>query len=158
MHKHVSRGVLVALAGLFLLTAARADEEKVPLDKVPRPVLDALKAKYPGAELVGVGKEIDNNETVYEAAIKYQGHKMDVTFKADGTLVSAEKEIDAKDLPKPVAGALEAKYPKATYQRVEEETEGTKVTYEIRLVTADRKTVSLEVDGCASFTWVGFRS
>lgn len=146
MHKHVSRGVVVALAGLFLLTAARADEEKVPLDKVPRAVLDAVKAKYPGAELVGASKEKENNETIYELAIKYQGHKMDVSFKTDGTLVSAEKEIDAKDLPKPVAEALEAKYPKATYKKVEEVMEDNKLTYEVLLVTADKKRVEVVVE------------
>jgi uncharacterized membrane protein YkoI len=146
MSKFVGRGVLVALAGLFLLAAARADEEKIPLDKLPKAVLDAVKDKYPGAELLGAEKEDENGKTVYEVALKHKGQKLEATFKPDGTFVSVEKEIEAKDLPKAVADALEAKYPKATYKKVEEETEGDKVTYEVLLVTAEKKTVEVVLD------------
>ena len=41
-----------ALMLLVMLGTACADEEKVPLDKLPKAVLDAVKAKFPGAELL----------------------------------------------------------------------------------------------------------
>jgi uncharacterized membrane protein YkoI len=143
--------VSVALAAFVLLgtAAARADEEKVPLDKLPKAVTEAVKAKFPGAELVSAGKETENGQLLYEVALKHKGHKMDVTFKADGTLVSVEKEITAQDLPKAVAKTLADKYPKATFTKVEEETKDGKVTYEVVLVTAEKKTfeVVLSPDG-----------
>ena len=43
-------GVVFALA--VFVGAGRADEEKVPLDKLPAKVLDAVKTKFPKADLV----------------------------------------------------------------------------------------------------------
>jgi hypothetical protein len=57
-----------------------------------------------------------------------------------------EKEITAKDLPRAVADALAAKYPQATFKKVEEVTEGKKMTYEALLVTADKKAVEVVLD------------
>ena len=58
--------------------------------------------------------------------------------------------IAAKDLPKVVAEALEEKYPKATYKVYEEMTKVTDgkeaiAYYEVLLVTADKKTLEVEV-------------
>jgi uncharacterized membrane protein YkoI len=147
MHTSVVRLGLVALVGLALVARVRADEEeKIPLDKVPKAVLDAVKAKYPAGELKGAEKETEDGKTVYEIALKDKGQNIEATFKPDGTLVSIEKEIALKDLPKAVAEALDAKYPKATVNKVEEETEGDKVTYELQLVTADKKHLEVVFD------------
>ena len=146
MRKSMLRVGGAVLVSLLVLTAGRADEKKIPLDKLPRAVADAVKAKYPGAELVGAEEETENGQTVYEVAIKDKGQKIEVTFKPDGTLVSVEKEIAVKDLPRAVADALDAKYPKATVKKAEEETEGAKVTYEVLLVTADKKTLEVTFD------------
>jgi hypothetical protein len=134
------------LAGLILVTAARADEEKVPLDKLPKAVTDAVKAKYPGAKLTGAEKEKEKDQTVYEVALEHKGQKLEVTLKPDGTIVSVEKEIAAKDLPKAVTAALDSKYPKATIKKVEEITTGEKVTYEVLLVTAAKKRLEVVFD------------
>jgi uncharacterized membrane protein YkoI len=142
-------GSLAALMAVLVLAAgAWADEkeEKVPLDKVPKAVLDAVKAKYPGAELTGAEKESENGKVVYEVALKFKGQKIEATFTPEGTLVSVERVIDAKDLPKPVSEALDAKYPKATIKLAEEETKDGKVTYEVLLVTQDKKTVEVVLD------------
>jgi uncharacterized membrane protein YkoI len=153
MHKQMVRGVLAALAGLFLLTAARAGEEKIPLDKLPKAVLDAVKQKYPGAELVSANKEEENGQVVYEVVVKDKGQKLEVEFKPDGTFVSVEKEVAAKDLPKAVADAIEAKFPKATIKHAAEETAaGDKVTYEVILVTADNQRYLLELDSKGKIT------
>jgi uncharacterized membrane protein YkoI len=152
MHKQVVRGVLAVLAGLFLLTAARAGEEKIPLDKVPKAVLDAVKQKYPGAELVSAVKEEENGKVVYEVVVKDKGQKIEAEFQPDGTLVGVEKEIAAKDLPKAVADAIEAKFPNATIKRAEEATAGDKVTYEVILVTADNQRYLLELDSKGKIT------
>src|SRR5262245_57389919 len=104
------------LAALLMLVAwvsfAGADEEKVPLDKVPAKVLDAVKAKFENAELVAASKEKEKNETTYEVTVKHQGHKIDVELKEDGTILLYEKTIDAKDLPEQVTNAAKDKYGK----------------------------------------------
>jgi hypothetical protein len=137
----------LALVALVGLTAARADEEKVPLDKLPKAVADAVKAKFDGCEMVSASKEKDNGKDVYEVAIKHKGSNIDVSLTPEGKIVSIEKEIAAKDLPKAVSEAIDAKYPKATIKKLEEITENDKVVYEALLVTADQKTVEAVFDG-----------
>src|SRR5262245_32039576 len=97
---------LMAAAGLGLLAAAAvspADEEKVPLDKVPKAVLESVKGRFKDAELKGATKEKEDGKTVYEVTIKFKGHNVDVTVTPDGDIILIEKEIAAKDLPKAVA-------------------------------------------------------
>jgi uncharacterized membrane protein YkoI len=137
--------VLCVLAGV----SAQADEEKeekVALDKVPKAVIDAVKAKFEDAELVSAQKEKEDGKLVYEINLKYKGHKIEVTVTPQGKIVSIEKTIAVKDLPKAVAEAVAAKYPKATIELAEEVTEGEKVNYEVQLVTADKKKVEVVLD------------
>ena len=137
--------VLCVLAGL----TTRADEEKegkVALDKVPRAVLRAVKDKYKGAELVSASTEKDEGKLIYEIVIKHEGHSIDVSVTPDGKIVSSEKTIAVKDLPKEVSEALDSKYARAKIKRVEEIAEGEKVSYEVLLVTADNQTVEVVFD------------
>ena len=147
----MSRFLTSLLAAALLSVAfssAGADEEKVPLDKVPKAVLDAVKAKFPGAELAGAEKETTNGKVVYELALKHKGQKMDVTLTPEGKVIEVEKQIAATDLPTAVAKVLEDKYPKATYKIIEEIHKEEKgelklAYYEVLLVTADQKTVEV---------------
>ncbi len=82
-------GLVVAVAA----PAARAQEEKVPLDKVPKAVMGAAKKRFPGAELIGASAEKENGKTVYEVELKHQGQHVDATYAEDGGLVSLEKQI-----------------------------------------------------------------
>jgi hypothetical protein len=135
-----------ALLAFVGLAGVRADEEKVPLEKLPKAVTDAVKAKFEGAEMVSASKEKEDGKELYEVAIKHKGHKIDVTVTPEGKIASIEKEIEAKDFPKEVTAALEAKYPKATIKKAEEVTEGDKVVYEALIVTADKKTIEVVLD------------
>jgi uncharacterized membrane protein YkoI len=121
---------------------------KVPLDKVPRKVLDAIKARFPGAKLLSASTENEDGKTVYEISLTYKDHHHDVTLQPDGTLLGIEREILAKELPKVVAEALAAKYPKATYKTVEEllKGDGQLYAYEILLVTPEKEKVEVVLD------------
>jgi hypothetical protein len=138
---------LAALAALVLLAGARAGEEKLKFDKVPKAVMDAVKAKYPGAKLLGASSEKDGDKVVYEISLKYKDQHHDVSLEADGKIVSIEREIAFKDLPKVVADTLKAKYPNAKYKVVEEllKGDGTLHAYEA-LLTAGDTTVEVVLD------------
>jgi hypothetical protein len=142
---------IAAVAGFVGAPAgARADEEKVPLDKLPKAVVDGVKKRFPDAELVGAEKENENGKTVYELAIKNKGQNVSVTLTPEGALVEIENEIAASALPKAVADALERKYPKATLKKVEEvipvrNGKEKLEYYEILLVTAGNKKVEVSV-------------
>jgi len=126
--------------------SAEEKEEKIPLDKLPAKVKEALKAKYPEGKLLSAEKEEENKKIQFEVVVEDKGAKLEVVLKEDGTIVAVEKAITIKDLPKEVTDALEAKYPKATYKVVEEITKGEKISYEVLLVTAETKTFEVVLD------------
>ena len=142
---------IAAVALIFVAAPIRADEEKVPLNKVPKPVLEAVKKRFPKAEVKEASKETNGDKkTVFEVTLKEDGKNIDVTLTPEGRITLIEKEIDRKDLPKAVAETFDKKYPKATYKIVEEvikvvDGEETLEYYEALLVTTDKKTFEVEV-------------
>jgi uncharacterized membrane protein YkoI len=141
----------LGLVVLVMPARAQADEESVPLTKVPKPVLDAVKAKYPKAELKAATKETHANKTVtYEISIVNQGKKMAVSLDQKGEIEEVETEIAIQDLPHAVTDAIAAKYPRATLKKAEEivEIEDGKEEkeFEIEIVTSQGKSVELKVD------------
>ena len=144
----------VVVAGLVAGMTARADEQKVALDKVPKVVKKAVKKRFPDAKLKSAEKETENGKTVYEIAITDKDQKIEVTLTPEGQIVGIEKQIAAKDLPQAVTKTLEGKYPKATYKVIEEvfkvkDGEEKLAYYEVLLVTAEKKKleVSVKSDG-----------
>jgi uncharacterized membrane protein YkoI len=142
---------------LALTTVVRADEEKVPLDKLPKKVTDAVKARFPDAKLVSAEKEEEDGKTVYEVAIENKDQKVEVTVTPDGDIIEIEKRISAKDLPAKVTKTLEEKYPKATYKIIEEviKVENKKDKppyYEVLLITADKKKLEVVLDADGKIT------
>ena len=145
-------GAAAILTLLAMAVTVRAAEEAVPLDKLPKKVTEAVKSKFPKAELVKASKEDVDGKPGYEITIKAEDTTMDVTVTEDGKIVLIEKTITAKQLPKAVASAVEEKYPKATYKRIEEISKDDKIEkYEILLVTTDKKTLEVTFDPKGKF-------
>jgi len=143
-------GIGIASVLLVFVAGARGDEEKVSLDKVPGPVVEAVKARFANATVTGASKEKEKGRVVYEVTIKDKGQNIDVTVTPQGEILLIEKEIAARDLPRAVARALEGKYPRATYKIVEEIVEVAKkqerlAYYEVLLVTAGKETLEVLV-------------
>jgi hypothetical protein len=150
MRQVVSFLLAVALIGLVSAGRLGADEEKVPLDKLPKAVTEAVKKRFPKGEMTEAAKESENGKIVYEVTVKDGAAKYDVTVTTDGTITTLEKEIAVKDLPKEVTEAVEKKYPKATYKLAEavikvEDGKEKLSYYEVVVVTADKKTLEIEV-------------
>jgi hypothetical protein len=140
-----------AAAGLLMLAAvARADagDKAAPLDKRPGAVKDAVKGRFPGAEVTGVEKETENGNAVYDIELKHKGSKYEVEVRWDGAILVIEKEVAAKDLPEAVAKALQAKYPRAAVTEVIEvntvkDMKEALDHYEVGLLTADDKELAV---------------
>jgi hypothetical protein len=145
--------VPVAVGAVVLLANVRAGEDgekKVDLKDVPRAILDAVKARFPGAKLIGASTEKDGDKRVYEVELRFKGLHHDLTYEPGGKLLLIEREIAFKDLPRAVQRTLSRKYPKADYKLIEEviKVKGDKETleyYEAHLQTADKKTVEVEI-------------
>ena len=137
-----------ALASLLIIWAfAGAGEVKVPLKDVPKAVLDAVKERFPRAELTQATKESEDGKTTYEIALKDRGRSVDLSATADGKITEIETAIDAKALPAKVTSALAAKYPDGTIKKAEEivEIEDGKETKSFEVIVTTTAKKSLEV-------------
>jgi hypothetical protein len=143
---------IAAILGLCGLgSGAEAQEVEIKLEQVPKAVMDSAKAKFPGAEHRGAAKETEEGKTAYEISMTHEGHKMDVTFQEDGTLVLVETEVPEAELPAAVLQAAKDKYPHSKIKLAESVKKGPKVKkevdyYELHLTTADNKSAELELD------------
>lgn len=142
--------LVVCVTHTLVFSHAFADDEKVPLDKVPSPVIDAVKKRFPKSEIVGAEKETENGKVTYEINLKDNGQNIDVILSAEGSIQTIEKEIAVKDLPKVVAEALAAKYPKAIckkYEEVYKVKDGKEALeyYEVLLDTENKKDIEVEI-------------
>jgi uncharacterized membrane protein YkoI len=147
---HAGLAAFVVLGLLAGYIGVRADEEKVPLDKVPKAVLDAVKKRFPDADVKSAEKETEDGKTVYEIAVKNKGQTIEVTLTPDGEITEIEKQIEDKDLPKVITEALDSKYAKATLKMIEEvikvkDGKEKLEYYEILLVTSDDKKLEVSI-------------
>jgi hypothetical protein len=157
-------GAALLAAVALLLIASRVgaedkdkDKDKLDLDKIPKKVMEALKAKFPKAAIHKWTKEKEGDAEVYDIEFKIGDRKYEADIKEDGTIVNWEKEIAIKDLPRAVTAAIEKKYPKSKLKEAMEITDvkdkkETPGGYEVILVTADKKEVEVTVTGEGKIT------
>src|SRR4051794_18899490 len=146
--------LLAAVAVVLLAPRVGAEDkdkkDKLDLDKIPKKVMAALKAKFPKAEIHKWTKEKEGDAEVYDIEFKIGDRKYEADIKEDGTIVNWEKEIALKDLPRAVTAAIEKKYPRSKLKDAMEITDvkdkkETPGGYEVNLVTADKKDVEVTV-------------
>jgi hypothetical protein len=137
MRKLFVMGIVSVLGLAVVMMPARADEEKVSVDKLPAAVKKALKRKFPKAEIEKATKEVEDGNTVYEVELEIKDRSVDVSLKADGTILEIEREVPANELPEAVRKKLAARYPKAKIEKAEEVTKGEDgpVRYEVAITT-----------------------
>ena len=139
------------LAVLGLASGARAQEEKIPLHRVPKAVLTSAKAKFPGSEIKKASKETEDGEPVVALEMKHHRHNVDVTLKVDGTVVLVETGVTSKEVPKVVLQAIRQSYPGATVRGAVSVNKGPEVKktadyYQFYLLTADERPALIKVD------------
>lgn len=159
---HLNRFVVGCLAtvaiGLFLAApASRAEEKDKPdLSKIPKMVLDGLKARFPKAEIRKWTKEKEGDAVIYDFEFKQGDQNFEADITEDGLIQNWEKAIDAKDLPQAARKAVETKYPNSTFKEVMEITlvkDGKDVLegYEVVLDTAQKKEIEVTVAADGKF-------
>ena len=148
------RGILLAVVAMAMvgfagLRAAEDGEEKVPLDKLPKAVSDAVTKRFPKAKMVSAATELEDKVKVYEVTIKEGDVNTDVTLTPEGVLLGFESSVAAKDLPKVITDTVASKYPQGkitlaeTVTKVKDGKE-TMEYYEV-IVTSGTDTVELQI-------------
>jgi Putative beta-lactamase-inhibitor-like, PepSY-like len=145
--------VLFGAFAIFLFigtSAAQAQEESVPQDKIPKAVMDALLAKFPKAKIDKCTKAKEGDDVIYDIEFKQEARKCEADITEKGIYINYEKAIERKDLPKAVIDAVEKRYPKSTLKEIMEETEvkGKEeklAAYEVVLLSAKQEEVEVRV-------------
>jgi hypothetical protein len=102
------------LAVLGLAPTAGAQEEVIPVDRLPGAVVDAARTKFPGAKLLQASAATEAGATAYALKLKYRRRDLGVTFKGDGTVALMETPVSRKQLPGAVQKTLRRLYPGAS--------------------------------------------
>jgi hypothetical protein len=139
------------LAVLGLASATPAQEGVIPMDRVPRAVMNAAKARFPGAEIRKASEETEDGKTTYSLEMKHQRHDLGVTFTGDGTVVLVETAVPRKELPNVVLWAVARHSPGASLRhavavRKGPEPKKTADYYEFYLLSADKRPRLVKVD------------
>ena len=104
------------IAGILLATpSVRALEDTV---KIPPEIMNALNARFPGAEIHQWAKEQEGEIVVYDIEFAQSGGKFEVDITQDGTIHNWEQEIAAQDLPDAVKKVAATKYPASMLKEV----------------------------------------
>jgi len=133
------------MAGLGL---AQDSEKKVKMQDLPAAVQQAVKDYSKDAKIRGLATEMDKGKKVYEAELTVAGHSKDVTFDADGHVMSVEEETTLASIPAPAREAIQRAAGKGKVLEVEMVTEGGQTFYEAQLKTGSKKSeVKVDANG-----------
>ncbi len=147
--KWVVRGLFTAtLAVSGLAHTPARPQDKLGLDRIPKKVMDTLKARFPKAEIRQWTREEEGDTIVYDIEFEQEGRKFEADIKEDGTIHNWEKQIAARDLPEVVRKSVDKKYPKSVLKEVMEimavkDGKESLEAYEIVLRTVDKKEVEV---------------
>ncbi|MGQ0505875.1 MAG: PepSY-like domain-containing protein [Myxococcaceae bacterium] len=136
-----SRTVMAIALGSALALPALAAERRIKKTEVPGPVLAAVVAKYPKADMTGFAQEDEAGKTVYEVQLRVGGTRTELIVSPEGKILTEEKTISMKEFPDAVRQGLSAsRYSKAKVIKIEKVTDSDKPepTYEL-LVEFEKK-------------------
>ena len=145
----ISRRLILGVA-LTMPAAVAQTKAKANVDKIPRNVMNALRARFPNPEIDQWTREKEGNVVLYDIEFRQGGRKFEADIREDGAFHNWEQAIPAQDLPAAVRNAVSARYPKATLKEVmaitavkdgKDALEG----YEIVLATTGKKQVEVTV-------------
>ena len=147
--RHFAIGLLTLVATLST-AQARQKAEKISPDKLPQKVSEAVRERFPGAEMTSVEKETEDGRTIYDVELKQKGRKYEMDIEADGNIREIEKEVAVADLPDAVRKAVEGKYPNTPIKEAMEVNlvkghEEKPDHYEVLLEPAGKKTMEIVV-------------
>jgi len=152
MRKSLKVGTWAVLGAGLLTASASADEAKIPLGEVPKPVMAAFKAKFPKATIKNAIKEEEAGKVTYEIESLVEGDmSIDAVLKPDGEFVAIERQIKPSALPANATSVAKEKYPTGTVSKAEEVTSEGTISYEVTVKKADGKSVVLLFDKAGKF-------
>ena len=116
---------------ILIASPSQAQETVIKKQDVPKNIRDAFQKDYPQVKTIGYSKEIVDGTVFYEIESTEADIHRDVTYAADGSLVSVEETLPFEEMPEAVRATISSEYPKATIGRCEKVTKSSTTEYEI---------------------------
>jgi hypothetical protein len=146
--------VFAAVLTLGVYSRAADEEGKIELKDVPAKIKDAVKVKYPKAEIVSAEKGDVDGTKVFEFKLKEGSKEWEVAFTPDGKFHSSEEPLKESELPAKVKDAFKKKYGDAKIVSIEKETSGegkeAKIVFEI-VLEKDKEKLEAQFDPDGKF-------
>jgi len=115
---------------VLLLAGSAAAESKVKMESLPPAVQKTVKEQTEHAKLVGLSKEKEGGQTVYELETTVNGRSRDLMIDSAGTILSVEDEVALDSIPEPARKAIQQRVAAGKIIKVETVTKGSEVSYE----------------------------
>jgi hypothetical protein len=130
------------MVAMAIITIAPLGAQKVSSDKIPATVINAFKAKFPGA--TKIKWEIAEAKD-YEAEFKLDGVEYSANFAQDGTWLETETEMEVSQLPQAVSQAITKDFAGFKIEEAEKtETSDHKTYYEVE-ISKDKETLEVQI-------------
>ncbi len=146
------RVVSACLVLVVIWPAGRAGDGPVPvsIDKLPKSVVQTIKAKYPKAQLLSAGKETADGESHYLVNLKADAESFRLTLTPRGKLLESSRKVDLKYASKYVELALRKNYPGAKVdearERIVDPGKANKKTFIVTITTPANKKLEVTFD------------
>jgi hypothetical protein len=138
-----NRTVLLAkaLAGVVLISTSvvLAREKKISKKELPVSVRTAFDKAYPHAKIVGMTKETEKAETLFEIESVDGTTRRDLLYKANGAIVEIEETMALNDLPEQVKATVQKESSGKRISKIEKVIHSQSVEYEIHMAIGKKK-------------------
>jgi hypothetical protein len=88
---HTPTLAIAAIAAAFYAPVVLAGES-VPINELDTKVVEAIRHKFPDAELVSASRETDDGRLKHEVKIRHQGQLWEVDVADNGEITEMERE------------------------------------------------------------------
>lgn len=141
---------VAATAILTVLGSAqqlRAESETIKVEDAPMVVIDAVKAKFPEAQIHKAKKKVENGKTFFGIGLKNKGTEQDLVLTPKGKIVELKSVVPAAELPAKVAQSVYSAYPNSTTTKAQKVTAyKEEKSFKVQIVTADKQTKTIVLD------------
>jgi len=135
--------VTISFAVSIILIAAStnsfAQEKKITQKELPSAVLSSFHKSYPKAEIKGLSAETEKGKKYFEIESVDGSVRRDLLYLPDGKTAEIEETIPSSGLPEGAVQSIEKKIPGGKIEHAERVTSGTKITYELSVMSKKAK-------------------
>jgi len=114
-------------------------EKAVTWRELPPALQEAVKLHSKGATVRGFSREVKDGRTLYEVEMRVSGRTRDLTFDAQGTIVSDERQTSLSEIPEAARIAIQKAAAGGKLTLVEKVIEGGSTFYEGHIVKAGKE-------------------